>query len=68
VFDKDSFVFQVERWTKDGRHIEQTLALAANLSVGRGAYEAACRQYPDAILTFRSGARVVERQPEERAV
>ena len=62
MFHKEGFVFQVERWTRDGQHLEQTLALRANLSVGLGAYEAACRQYPDAVLTFRSGARVIERQ------
>ena len=32
----------------------------ASLIVGRSAYEAACRQYPNARLTLRHGIRVIE--------
>jgi hypothetical protein len=52
--------FKVEEWDRDGNRIERVIARAANLVVGRGAYEAACRQYPKARLTLRQGIRVIE--------
>ena len=52
--------FKVEEWHRDGNRIERVIARAANLVVGRRAYEAACRQYPKARLTLRQGIRVIE--------
>ena len=43
------------RWPDRG-----VIASAANVIVGRGAYQAACRQYPQARLTLRQGIRVIE--------
>ena len=51
--------FKVEQWDRDGP-IERVIASAANVIVGRGAYQAACRQYPQARLTLRQGIRVIE--------
>ena len=44
----------------DGNRIERVVARAANLIVGRSAYEAACRVYPKARLTLRQGIRVID--------
>jgi hypothetical protein len=56
---EDELPFKVEQWDRDGR-IERVIASAANVIVGRGAYEAARRQYPQARLTLRQGIRVIE--------
>ena len=48
----DDLPFKLEQWDRDGR-IERVIARAANIIVGRGAYAAACRQYPKARLTLR---------------
>ncbi len=47
----DELPFKVEQWDRDGNRIERMIARAANLIVGRSAYEAACRVYPKARLT-----------------
>jgi hypothetical protein len=52
--------FRVEKWDRDGNRIESVIATAANLFVGRGAYEAARRACPKARLTLRQGIRVIE--------
>jgi hypothetical protein len=56
----DDLPFKVEQWDATGNRIERVIARAANLIVGRRAYEAACRQYPKARLTLRQGIRVIE--------
>ena len=55
----DELPFKVEQWDRNGR-IERVIASAANVIVGRGAYQAACHQYPQARLTLRQGIRVIE--------
>ena len=57
----DDLPFKVEQWDRDGNQIERVIARAANLIVGRRAYEAARRQYPQARLTLRQGIRVIEK-------
>jgi hypothetical protein len=52
--------FKVEEWDRDGNRIERVIARAANLIVGRSAFEAARRHYPKARLTLRQGIRVIE--------
>jgi hypothetical protein len=61
----DELPFKVEQWDRNGR-IERVIARAANLIVGRSAYEAACRQYPNARLTLRQRIRVID-ETEGRA-
>jgi hypothetical protein len=56
----DELPFKVEQWDRDGNRIERLIARAANLIVGRGAYEAACRVYPKARLTLRQGIRLID--------
>lgn len=57
----DDLPFKVEQWDRDGNQIERVIARAANLIIGRRAYEAACRQYPQARPTLRQGIRVIEK-------
>jgi len=44
---------------------DEVLALAANLLVGRAAYETARRLYPQDRIGYRCGARVIERSDRE---
>ena len=50
----DDLPFKVEQWDPEGNRIERLIARAANLVIGRSAYEAA---YPKARLTLRQGIR-----------
>lgn len=56
--------FAVEIWTRDGQRVARVLARAANALVARGAWKAACEQYPDDIVMLRHGAWVLERNIE----
>jgi hypothetical protein len=40
---------------------DEILALAANLPIARGAFEAAVKMYPGEVVELRQDARVVER-------
>jgi hypothetical protein len=56
----DDLPFKVEQCDPEGNRIERLIARAANLVIGRSAYEAACRVYPKARLTLRQGIRVID--------
>jgi hypothetical protein len=45
---------------------DEVLARAANLIVGRAAYETAVRLYPKDLIHYRHGARIIARSDEER--
>ena len=47
--------------TDDGNSILDYVATVADFAVARAAYRAACRRWPEAKITLRQGARVVER-------
>ena len=47
--------------TDDGNSILDYVAAVADFAVARAAYRAACRRWPEAKITLRQGARVVER-------
>ena len=44
---------------------DEVIARAANLLVGRAAYETARRMYPKDRIDYRQGARVIERSDEQ---
>jgi len=46
---------------------DEIIARAANLLVGRAAYETARRMYPRDRIDYRCGARVIERSDENGA-
>lgn len=54
------FVYRIDIWTDDGKSILEHLAGVENLIVARAAYRAACERWPNAVITLRQGARVVE--------
>ena len=45
---------------------DEVIARAANLLVGRAAYETARRLYPQDRIDYRQGARVIERSDKEQ--
>jgi hypothetical protein len=55
-----TFAYRVDRWTDDGNSILEYVAAVADLAA-RAAYRATCRRWPEARITLRQGARVVER-------
>jgi hypothetical protein len=56
-----TFAYRVDRWTDDGNSILDYVAAVADFAVARAAYRAACRRWPEARITLRQAARVVER-------
>jgi hypothetical protein len=44
---------------------DEVIARAANLLVGRAAYETAIRMYPRDLIHMRQGARVIEKSRED---
>ena len=54
------FVYRIDIWTNDGKNILEHLAGVENLIVARAAYRIACERWPNARITLRQGARVVE--------
>jgi len=59
VLDED-FPFKVVRTNSH----DEVIARAANLVVGRAAYETARRLYPRDHIPYRSGTQVIERSDE----
>src|SRR5262245_15310103 len=60
-----TFSYRVDRWTDDGNSILDYVAAVGDLAVARAAYRAACRRWPEAKISLRQGARVMERSWEE---
>ncbi len=54
------FVYRIDILTDDAKNILEHLAGMENLIVARAAYRAACERWPNARITLRQGARVVE--------
>jgi hypothetical protein len=57
---RSHFVYRIDIWTGDGKSILEHLAGLENLIVARAAYRAACERWPNARITLRQGARIVE--------
>jgi hypothetical protein len=57
----DDLEFTVEEWTPDEASIHELLARAANSTIAKGAYLAAVKMRPTALILLRHGARVLER-------
>jgi hypothetical protein len=47
---------------------DEVLARAANLLIGRAAYETAKRMYPSDLIEYRKGAQVIERSGGEEGL
>ena len=58
------FGYRIDRWDDRGDSIFEYVAGVADFTVARATYRAACRRWPDANITLRQGARVLERNWE----
>src|SRR5580704_10708713 len=56
--------YKVERWDGKDSRVEEIVASASLIMVGRAAFHAAVEQYPRSWLTLRQGARVILKSPE----
>jgi len=57
--------FKVERWDWKDTHVEEIVASASLIMIGKAAFAAAVEQYPGTRLTLRQGARVIEKRDGE---
>jgi hypothetical protein len=55
-------LFKVERWDWKGSHVEEIVASASLIMIGKAAFGAAVEQFPHMSITLRQGARVIEKQ------
>jgi hypothetical protein len=51
----------------DGENVVEHLAGVEDFEVALATYRAACQRWPNAAITLRQGARVIEDQPQETA-
>ncbi len=56
--------FTVDEWDARGGKHRRVIAGAFDMAVARAAFDAAAAKWPDAILTLRNGARVVQEWPK----
>jgi hypothetical protein len=56
---RDDLRFRVELWDRAGRVAEEVLAVLASASIGYAAFYAAVRDYPDRVIVFRDGKRML---------
>ena len=62
------FPYRIDRWTDDGENIMEHLAGVEDFAMAKAAYRAACQRWPNAPITLRQGARVVENSRRGRTV
>ena len=60
------FPHRIDAWTDDGENIVEHLAGVEDFTVAQATYWAACERWPNAVITLRQGARVVEGQSAQR--
>ena len=53
-------LFKVERWDWKDSHVEEIIASASLVMIGRAAFAAAVEEYPGTWLTLRRGAMVID--------
>ena len=54
------FTFRVDTWTPDGESIVEHVAGAEDYQLALATLRAACERWPNAPITLRQGARVIE--------
>jgi hypothetical protein len=57
--------YKVERWSKDGQHIERMLYAGNRIDRAREVFEQLVHHRPGGRYTIRQGIRVLHRWPEE---
>jgi hypothetical protein len=58
------FFKDVEKWTKDGMHVDRLLYAGNNLDKARDIFAQAVKRRPRIRLTIRQGIRVLQQWPE----
>jgi hypothetical protein len=61
MYDDDELLFKVVRTNGP----DKILARAANLIIGRAAYETARRMFPNDRVDYRNGAQIIARSDQE---
>lgn len=62
VYESVAFEFRVEEWTDDGASLVACLAGSSDWDAALAAYRVIVRKNPSRYITFRHGARVIEKQ------
>jgi hypothetical protein len=60
------FTFRIDMWDRDGLGVIEHIAGAQDYQVAIATYRAACQRWPDAFITLRQGARVIEESRKMR--
>jgi hypothetical protein len=61
----DELQYTVDEWNARGG-FERVLSRSALVTIARGAFDAAVREYPARFITLRDGARVIAEYPERK--
>ena len=54
------FAHRIDMWDDDGQNIIEHLAGVEDFEVATATYRAARQRWPNAVITLRQGARVIE--------
>ena len=66
MITRTHFAHRVDMWDAAGEHIVEHLAGVEDFEVAMATYRAACQRWPDAAITLRQGARVIEDSRQKR--
>lgn len=59
--NRKQFAHRIDMWDEDGANLVEQLAGVEDFDVALATYRAACLRWPNAKITLRQGARVVEK-------
>jgi hypothetical protein len=60
VVNRTLFSYRIDMWTIDGEYVLDHLAGIEDFQLAQATYQAACRRWPDTVITLRQGAKVIE--------
>jgi hypothetical protein len=60
------FAYRIDRWDTYGGNIIHHIANMNDLELAMVAYEAACKLWPEELITLRQGARIIKATRIER--
>jgi hypothetical protein len=60
VKNRTNFAHRVDAWDDDGENVIEHLAGVEDFEVAMATYRAACQRWPNAAITLRQGARVIQ--------
>ena len=62
------FAFRIDMWDRDSESIVEHIAGVQDYQVAMATYLAACQRWPNAPITLRQGARIIENSRQTRLV